>query len=346
MNNVMELEVQGLEEVSTGKKPFYRSPLVLIAGAFMLAMLMWAFNFQPVSSESTKLTAMFAPGTNLMDFNSPVWQDNATSSKTKEKIATTVVPLSGQFYIKPYGGNTLEVKARAAHDGKDVAFWLQWKDETLNATGNTVDLKDTFSDGAALEFPLDPLPGRQPFRCMGQPDALVNIWHWKAERDAEIARQLNTTPIKTASGKAAKNYVGPNAAYLIDPSRDDPDSAAKYDPQTKTWTLIFKRALETSDRKTAVIFRNLEAGIGTPGSSLGASAFATQIAFAIWDGGAGEKLSKKAVSTWVDLTVEEGDPGPQQLGNLINMIAIGGITIIACFLAWKLLPGDRRRKSN
>jgi DMSO reductase family type II enzyme heme b subunit len=343
MNKVMELEVAGMAEVSLRKRPFYRSPFVLIGGAFVLALLMWAVNFQPVSSESTKLTAMYSAATpNLLDFNAPVWREDAVSPKTNEKIATTVVPLSGQFYIKPYGGNTLEVKARAAHNGKEIAFHLQWKDETLNATGNSADLINTFSDGAAVEFPLDPLPGRQPFRCMGQPDALVNIWHWKAERDPAITDK----PVKTASGKAAKNYVGPNAAYLVDPNRDDPDTAARYDAATKTWTLIFKRTLETSDRKTAVIFRNLEAGIGTPGSSLGASAFATQIAFAIWDGGAGEKLSKKAVSTWVDLTVEEGDPSAQQLGNLLNMVGIGVITLVACFLCWKLLPGDKRRKSN
>jgi DMSO reductase family type II enzyme heme b subunit len=308
-------------------------------------MLMWVVNFQPVSSESTKLSALYTPGIPLMDFNSPAWDENKTwAQKQDQKVATTVVPLSGQFYIKPYGGTVLEIKARAAHDGKDIAFWMQWKDESLNATGTTTDQLNTFSDGAAIEFPLDPLPGRQPFRCMGQLDALVNIWHWKAERDEAITRALGFEPVRTVGNKAAKNYVGPNAAYLIDPSRDDPDSLAKYDPQTKTWTLIFKRSMETSDRKTATIFRNLEAGIGTPAGSLGAQSYATQTAFAVWDGGNGEKLSKKAVSTWVDLTVDQGDPGPQQTGNLINMIGIGVVSLVAIFLSWRLLPGDKRRK--
>lgn len=328
------------------KRKFYQSPLVMIGGAFLLALLMWATNFQPVSSEATKLTAVYAPGENIFDLDSKVWDENRTWAKNDNKpIATTVVPLSGQFYIKPYGGSILEVKARAAHDGTDIAVWLQWKDESLNAAGNTVDLLKTFSDAAAIEFPLDPVPGRQPFRCMGQTDALVNIWQWKAERDGDITRELGTEPVRASAGsKAAKNYIGPNAAYLIDPAQDDPDTKARYDANTKTWTLLFKRNLEASDRKVATFFKNLQAGVGTPGSSLGATAFATQIAFAIWDGGNGERLSKKAVSTWVDLAVQEGNTAPQAIGNYVNMIGIGLVSIVAIILTWRLLPGNRRVK--
>jgi DMSO reductase family type II enzyme heme b subunit len=40
-----------------------------------------------------------------------------------------------------------------------------------------------FRDAAALQFPLTQ---GQPYFCMGQQGGNVNIWHWKADWQADI----------------------------------------------------------------------------------------------------------------------------------------------------------------
>ncbi|NWJ44554.1 MAG: hypothetical protein HXX08_01615 [Chloroflexi bacterium] len=313
-------------------------PVAVIGMAFALAMLMWAVNFQPVSADTNKLVALYLPdqGSTFLNPNAPVWDDNATLPGGA-KVEAAIVPLSAQFFVKEYGGSVSQIRAKAAHDGKNVAIWLQWKDDSLN-TGETVQgTQQTFSDAAAIEFPLDPEQhvGRQAFRCMGQIDALVNIWQWKAERDADITRAQGFEPVLTSGGlKAAKNWVGPNPAYLIDPAKYDPDSKAVYDPVNKTWTLIFMRQEKLSDRKNAVDLVGTKAG----------DEYGTQVAFAVWDGGQGERLSKKAVSAWVDLTLQQGDKSPQLVSDLINLglwalVLIGGI-----FAAWRFLPQANHEK--
>src|SRR5690348_8194407 len=85
------------------KRRFTASPLFVLGLALGLAVLMWAFNFQPVNSDTTKLVAVYDSTANLLDPNSPVWNpdriDPASNevdadSKPTQKVSTTVVPLS------------------------------------------------------------------------------------------------------------------------------------------------------------------------------------------------------------------------------------------------------------
>jgi len=325
-----------------GKRNLFRSPWLMLGTAFGLAVIMWSFNFQPVSSDTTKLTAIYDPGANLLDPNSPVWNPERTDPKSSEvdpagkttgKTSTTIVPLSAQYILSPQGGTLLGLQARAAWNGKDFAVRVSWKDESKNVTGPSADYFTTFSDAVAVEFPIELIPGRQPFRCMGQSENRVNIWQWKAERDAELTNAIGLQPVRGApNDKAVKNYIGPGAGYLIDPAQDDPDSKAFYDEQNKTWTVIFKRGLLAGSKDTATEFVQPTAGNVT----------ATQIAFAVWDGGKGERLSKKAVSTWVDLTFQAGDTAAQGVSNLVNLGIVGVLTLAVLGTAWKLLPNTRR----
>jgi DMSO reductase family type II enzyme heme b subunit len=325
-------------KTSGGKKAkFNKSPVLVILGAFALATLMWAVNFQPVSSESSKLLAPYLPtlGDTFLDPKSPVWAEGAQLPDGK-KVETAVVTLSAQYFIKEYGGSITQLKAKAAHDGKNFAIWVQWQDNSFDI-GRGPANSEIFSDAAAVEFPLDPSQhaGRQAFRCMGQIDALVNIWQWKAERDAEITRSQGFEPILTSGGsKAAKNWVGPNAAYLVDPAKFDPDSRAFYDQATKTWTVIFKREVKLSDKKAAVDLVAPKAG----------DEYGTQVAFAVWDGGNGERLSKKTVSSWVDLTLQEGDKSPQMISDIINLSLWGLLLVGGIIIAWRFLPSFNREQ--
>lgn len=314
-----------------------RSPLMLLLPAFLLAMGMWAVDFQPVSSDATKLVVAYEPSVSdadLLDPKSAVWKEDRSNSVSKEtdaagkptgKIATTIVPMSAQYIIPQEGGSILEVRARAAFNDRTMAVLVQWQDDTMNFASPTG--KAEYSDSVAVEFPLKYVPGHQPFRCMGQPDAEVNIWQWKAERAPEIAG--NSRVFGTDGGKAAKNYVGPGVGYLKDGANADPDSKAFYNAETKTWSVVFSRPLTTADEKSATQFK--------PG-------VATNIAFAVWNGGNGERLSKKSVSTWVDFIFQPGEGTTQ---TIINLMVVGGtflMLVLGVVVAWRLLPGGVPKK--
>ncbi len=314
-----------------------RSPVMLLGAAMALAIFMWMADFQPVSSDSTKLTAAYEPGVSDAEFlnlKSPVWSEAHPNDISKEtdasgnlthKLSTTVVPLSAQYLAPQQGGSILQVQARAAFNDKSMAILLQWQDNTMN-TGSLV-TQNTYSDAAAVEFPLQVIPGHQPFRCMGQSDAEVNIWQWKAERQRGLGHD-DTTLVSTASGSAVKNYVGPGLGYLKDTSVIDPDSAASYDSNTHTWSVIYRRPLAVGDVKSATQF--------LPGQ-------ATTIAFAVWDGGAGERLSKKAVSTWVDFILQPGEQNTQNMINIISLVGVAVLLFAAVAIAWRVLPNPTRK---
>jgi DMSO reductase family type II enzyme heme b subunit len=325
---------------------FGRSPLAVLLMAFAISMAMWVVDFQPVSSDTNKLTVAYEPtatDADLLNLNSPVWQENRTNTLSKEidasgnltnKISTTIIPLSAQYLAAPHGGSVLQLRTRAVYNDKTMAVLVQWQDETKNFINDVA--KGTYSDAVALEFPVKLVAGHQPFRCMGQSDAEVAIWQWKAERERAIAG--DATLVTNAKGSAVKPYMGPGIGFLKDTNAYNPDSTASYDEATKTWSVIFRRPMTTNDEKGRT---------GSPGQleSLNfTQGTATNIAFAVWDGGAGERLSKKAVSTWVDFLFQPGDLTTQ---NMINLAAVGGLgvlMIVAIALAWRFLPNPERTR--
>jgi len=311
-----------------------RSPLFVLGLGLGLALVMWMVDFQPVSSDATKLTAAYEPtvsDADLLNISSPVWNADRQNNVSKEtdlngnpthKISTTVIPLSAQYLASQQGGSILQVQARAAFNDKSMAVLVQWQDDTKDVA--TIPDKQTYSDAVAVEFPVKLVAGHQPFRCMGQTDAQVNIWQWKAERDP-IAGDARL--VTQGGGKAVKSYLGPGLGYLKDSTDIDPDSTASYDANTKTWSVIFRRSLSSRSELTSTQFY--------PGD-------ATISAFAVWNGGAGERLSKKAVSTWVDFILQ---PGQQTTQTIINVLTVGGlglVGIIAIIIAWRILPGTKR----
>ena len=93
------------------------------------------------------------------------------------------VPLSAQNVAKPFllESKIKSVTVRALQNATQVAFLVEWADATED--DSTVAIQD-FRDAAALQFPL---AQGQPFFCMGQQGGNVNLWHWKADWQAEIA---------------------------------------------------------------------------------------------------------------------------------------------------------------
>ena len=220
-----------------------------------------------------------------------------------------------------------EVTVRALHDGTSLALLLKWEDGTNDETAIR---PQDFRDAAAVQFALAPDP---PFFAMGQPNAPVNIWMWKSERQADLQPvfqdvekmypnigidsypNLLRSPIEQPMRNALTLESDPRFVtawgagnIVADPTRRSaaedltaqgfgtlkahpaPDQAitAVGEHTTGSYRVQFTRAL--SGRHTDV---QLAAGQRVP------------VAFAVWNGSAGDRDGKKSVTIWQELVLEK-----------------------------------------
>jgi hypothetical protein len=220
-----------------------------------------------------------------------------------------------------------ELTVRALHDGKELALLLVWADSTHDHTAMR---PQDFRDAAAVEFALDSDP---PFFAMGEAGKHVNIWMWKSERQADLEPafqelekvyphlgidsypNLLVSPMEQPSSRALTLKSDPmfvtgwGAGNIVsDPTRlsaaEDlvaqgfgtlsgrprPDQAVEATGvwSTGTYRVVFRRALTGRGAQAAM----LETGQTVP------------VAFAVWNGSAGDRDGKKSVTIWQDLVLE------------------------------------------
>ncbi len=220
-----------------------------------------------------------------------------------------------------------ELTVRALHDGKDLALLLVWADATHDHTAMR---PQDFRDAAAVEFALTPDP---PFFAMGAKGQFVNIWMWKSERQADLEPAFQDLekvypnlgidsypnllvspmeqPVRHAltlksdptfvTGWGAGNIVSdptrPSAAEdlvaqgfgtLTAGPRADQAVDARGVYGTGTYRVVFRRSLAARG-EAAVAF--------APGQTVA-------VAFAVWNGSAGDRDGKKSVTIWQDLWLE------------------------------------------
>jgi mono/diheme cytochrome c family protein len=220
-----------------------------------------------------------------------------------------------------------EVTVRAVHNGKELALLMVWADETHDHTALR---PQDFRDAAAVEFSLTANP---PFFAMGEATKPVNIWMWKSERQADLEPayqdlenvyhnigidsypNLLKAPVEQPHRHALTLNSDPNfvtgwgAGNIVsDPQRKSPaeDLTAqgfgtlRARPKTDqrvdakgvyaagSYRVMFRRRLRPAGRKGAVV---LLRGKTVP------------IAFAVWNGSAGDRDGKKSVTIWQDLKI-------------------------------------------
>ena len=125
---------------------------------------------QPVTIPVAKIA-----GDIPMDAADPIW----------ESVPGIVIPLSGQTITTPMHPNisVKTVMVKMGTNGKDIAVWGNWGDQTLS---DTVIGPQDFRDQMAVQFPVQP-SGAPPFMCMGQSGGTVNIWRWNAEWQKDLS---------------------------------------------------------------------------------------------------------------------------------------------------------------
>jgi mono/diheme cytochrome c family protein len=221
-----------------------------------------------------------------------------------------------------------EITVRAVHDGRSLALLLKWEDASHDETAIR---PQDFRDAAAVEFALTPDP---PFFAMGQPSAPVNIWMWKSERQADLDTafrdldnvypnigidsypNLTRSPLEqpmrhaltlqsdptfvTAWGagnivadptrrSAAEDLSAQGFGTLKAHPRNSQEVAASGEYSTGSYRVQFIRTLAGADKNT----RSFSPGDHIP------------VAFAAWNGSAGDRDGKKSVTIWQELYLEK-----------------------------------------
>ncbi len=280
----------------------------------------------PLAS-SQGLTIVAAP------VNGPLPLEDPDDDAWTEATAVSV-PLSAQIVARPMfsQANVRAVDARALFNDAQIAFLVEWQDESRDEA--TVRVQD-FSDAVAIQFPL--VEG-QPFFCMGQQGGNVNIWHWKADWQAAMTGRQD---VDTAypdmyvdgypfaderAGAAATvadyedvNYVPALAAgnLMASVAYTSPveDLIAGSFGSLTSQPIAGQNVQghgEYADGKWRVIFvRDLVSPQAEDARF--ASGEVVSLAFAAWDGANEERNGQKSTSQWVSLQLGgpvAGEAGP------------------------------------
>lgn len=296
---------------------FSRTHFLLIA-MLLLAGILTFFKVPMSSSQGvTIVAAKINDALPVADLSAASWNEATTVS----------IPLSAQIVARPLfpQARIKEVNVRAIYNEQQIAFLVEWADETVDDAAVRV---QDFSDAVAIQFPL--VEG-QPFFCMGQQGGNVNIWHWKADWQKGLVERQDmhtaypnmyvdgytfAAPEKGAMATVADysdiNYVPALAAGNLFASATY--SSPVEDLIAGSFGSLTSQPAEMqnvqghgeyADGKWRVIFvRDL-----TP-DELNDARFALgnvySLAFAAWDGSNEERNGQKSTSQWVSLQLGEG----------------------------------------
>ncbi len=336
-----------------------KHPRFILTGLILLAIALTLFKIPVASSQSLTLIATRVDGDlPLTDPASALWQ----------KSTAIDVPLSAQTVTIPSLNNTnvKSIKARALRNDQQLVILVEWSDATQD--DSMVRVQD-FRDAVAVQFPL--ITTVEPYICMGMAGTDVNIWHWKADWQADIAarKDMETAypnmnvdfyPFAKTELPAPADYADPNyvTAYQAGNSfaqvhatpvenliaggfgtltslPADNQSVQGYGVYANgQWRVIFARDLKAASPDNA----QFEPGKFYP------------MAFAAWDGANGERNGQKSVSQWVSLSINQPLAAAQptsaatsplasiDTGQIAILAIVGALLLFAIgvSIAWKI----------
>jgi Ethylbenzene dehydrogenase len=269
-----------------GSAPRSYSLLSILIGLLVFAFVLAWLNIPVVSSEGMLVRSHLISGEIPTTPDDPAWG----------KIPTIVLPLSGQVITRPSWPepSARSLSLRSVHNGTDLAFLMEWQDNTKNDRLSP----GTFRDGAAVGLPLGDAPA---FFCMGQLDHYINIWHWKADWQSDIDRRAaRAGESKSGTGEVRRFEVIPRRVSSV----EDLVGGGFSTLTTKVsqgrvqgnaiwkdgmWRVVMRRPLVSTDPENEA---RLEPGR------------LQAVAFAIWNGENKERNGQKAVAPWFQLSID------------------------------------------
>jgi len=263
-------------------------------GTMCLALLFgltW-YEVPLVSSQGMVVRAHFQEGEVPSHPSDPAW----------ETVSPLPLPLSGQIITRPVWPepSVRALSIRSIHNGKEVAFLMEWQDATVNESLTP----GVFRDGAAVALPVGDAPA---FFCMGQLDHYVNIWHWKADWQSDVDRRAARAKESKRKRKGPRRFeviprrpssvedlIGGGFSTLTSKQRQ---GRIKGQAEWKRglWRVVMKRPLTRDgdglENEAKLIPGRLQA-----------------VAFAVWNGENKERNGQKAVASWMQLQIDPMKP--------------------------------------
>ncbi|MGP0594989.1 ethylbenzene dehydrogenase-related protein [Nitrospira sp. T9] len=220
------------------------------------------------------------------------------SDSAWETVAPLPVPLSGQIITRPVWPepSARALSIRSIHNGKDIAFLLEWQDATINESLTP----GVFRDGVAVALPLGDAPA---FFCMGQLDHYVNIWHWKADWQSDVDRRAERAKESKRGESGPRRFeVIPRRPSSVEDlvgggfsTLTSKEQQGRIQGQAEwkngLWRVVMKRPLTSMgddlDNEAMLVPGRMQA-----------------IAFAVWNGENKERNGQKSVASWMQLLID------------------------------------------
>jgi hypothetical protein len=261
-------------------------PIFAVLSALLVsALILGSLGIPIVSSEGMVIRSHLISGEIPAAPEDPAW----------EKVPPMVLPLSGQVITRPVWPEPAAraLTVRSVHNGTEIAFLLEWQDNTKNDRLTP----GTFLDGVAIGLPLGEAPA---FFCMGQLDHYINIWHWKADWQSDIDRRAARTGEKRGEGEVRRFEVIPRRKSSVEDligggfstlttKEDQGRVQGKATWKDGVWHVVIRRPLSSAGQENEA---RLEPGR------------LQTIAFAVWNGENKERNGQKAVAPWFQLLID------------------------------------------
>jgi len=210
------------------------------------------------------------------------------------KVPPMTLPLSGQVITRPVWPEPTAraLTVRSLHNGSEIAFLLEWQDNTKNDRLTP----GTFRDGVAIGLPLGDAPA---FFCMGQLDHYINIWHWKADWQSDIDRRAARTGEKKTGEvrtfeviprriSSVEDLIGGGFSTLTTKEKQG-RVQGKATWKDGVWHVIMRRPLSSEEQENEA--KPIPGRVQT-------------VSFAVWNGENKERNGQKAVAPWFQLLID------------------------------------------
>jgi len=261
-----------------------RPLLLLFLCILIIAGVLGGLGIPLVSSEGMSIRA------HLLEGNLPSIPEDAAWGK----VPPMTLPLSGQVITRPVWPEPTAraLTVRALHNGTEIAFLLEWQDNTKNDRLTP----GTFRDGVAIGLPLGDAPA---FFCMGQLDHYINIWHWKADWQSDIDRRAARNTDKKREGVRTFEVIPRRISSVEDLIGGGFSTLTTKEQQGRVqgsatwkdgvWHVVMRRPLSSEEQES-------EAKL-IPGR-------VQTVSFAVWNGENKERNGQKAVAPWFQLVID------------------------------------------
>ena len=255
-----------------------------LSGVIIAASVLGAFGIPLVSSEGMTIRSYLVQGD----------LPNAADDAEWKKVSPMTIPLSGQVITRPVWPEPTvrALTVRSVHNGTEIAFLLEWQDNTKNDRLTP----GTFRDGVAIGLPLGDAPA---FFCMGQLDHYINIWHWKADWQSDIDRRAARASEKKEGGvrtfeviprrvSSVEDLIGGGFSTLTTKERQGRvQGQAVW--RDGVWHVVMRRPLMGEEQENEATL--------VPGRI-------KTVSFAVWNGENKERNGQKAVAPWFQLSID------------------------------------------